>query len=148
MPNTHLVRRYLPIREVVQPWAVARVKREHEWLMWIQKVDHPVVTWIFQVIGHTIGVAFYITFLPFLFWIGEMRLVSDKLLPTATRLCAFTRLNVLVPYDDISNTFFCAQNAQARVIWTVSNKLVDPHTFRHSLEHTDTNANILTNAQL
>ena len=112
MPNAFLLRRYLPIREVVQPWAVARVKREHEWLMWIQKVDNPVVTWIFQVIGHTIGVAFYITFLPFLFWIGEMRLVSENTLPTATRPRSPTRL-CLSKFSMIMFETFLFTNAQA-----------------------------------
>lgn len=70
---------YMPIREVLQPWAVSRVEREHEWLVWLQQWHHPVLTHVFKFIGHTIGVAFYITFLPFLFWIGEMRLASSPL---------------------------------------------------------------------
>jgi hypothetical protein len=67
---------YLPIREVVQPWAIARVKAEHDWLVWLQKYHHPVVEHVFQVIGWQCGVGFYISLLPFLFWIGEMRLVQ------------------------------------------------------------------------
>jgi len=75
---------YLPVREVVQPWAIARVKAEHSWLMWIQKFHHPVVDYWFQFIGLQCGVGFYITALPFLFWIGEMRLARQLTMFMAT----------------------------------------------------------------
>lgn len=75
---------YLPIREVLQPWAIARVKAEHDWLIWLQKYHHPAVEYVFQLIGLQCGIGFYITALPFLFWIGEMRLVYGG---AALRMC-------------------------------------------------------------
>ena len=74
---------YLRIRAAVKPWAEKEVERETSWVIAMQKYSHPILDQLFLLTSLTCGTSFYITFLPFLFWSGELRFARHL-----TILCA------------------------------------------------------------
>ena len=78
---------YAPIRRLVQPWAKKHVIKGRKWVTWAQTFRHPTLDKIHTMCSYTCGLEFYITFLPFLFWCGEVRIA--RLLTVLMAICIY-----------------------------------------------------------
>lgn len=65
---------HLPLRTWLRPIVVFHVERGFQWVVWAQAHQNPLLTALFTWSSHTVSVAFYVTFLPALFWVGEPQL--------------------------------------------------------------------------
>eukprot|EP01063_Lacrimia_lanifica_P008712 TRINITY_DN15769_c0_g1_i1.p1 TRINITY_DN15769_c0_g1~~TRINITY_DN15769_c0_g1_i1.p1 ORF type:complete len:373 (+),score=86.36 TRINITY_DN15769_c0_g1_i1:33-1151(+) len=76
---------YTLVREAVRPWAIREVEREKKWIQMIQRYHTPLLDVVLEYTSTTCGLPFYISFLPCLYWAGELRLARDL-----TILCALS----------------------------------------------------------
>jgi len=70
-------RLYTPLRMYVAPWLARRVSEGEKVVVWFQQVNNPVLDVFHNTLALMCGVEFYITVLPFLFWIGEPQLARS-----------------------------------------------------------------------
>ena len=66
---------HLPLRRLVRPWTLRHVAGGRWVIELVQRFTrHPMLDRLHTLCSLSCGIEFYITFLPFLFWVGEVRL--------------------------------------------------------------------------
>eukprot|EP00301_Raphidiophrys_heterophryoidea_P006829 c12718_g1_i2.p1 GENE.c12718_g1_i2~~c12718_g1_i2.p1 ORF type:complete len:412 (+),score=90.58 c12718_g1_i2:128-1237(+) len=65
---------HIPLRQWVRPWARRHVQSGHNWVLMIQKHNHPYLDMVHQLVSLSCSVEFYLVFLPLVFWSGYSNL--------------------------------------------------------------------------
>ena len=65
---------YIPVRRALRPWTLRHVASGRWLVACVQRFQNPFLDRLHSLCALSCGIEFYITFLPLLFWVGEVRL--------------------------------------------------------------------------
>jgi membrane-associated phospholipid phosphatase len=65
---------YMPVRRALRPWTLRHVASGRWLVAYVQRFQNPFLDRLHSLCALSCGIEFYITFLPLLFWVGEVRL--------------------------------------------------------------------------
>lgn len=75
---------YLRLRGILRPWLLRRIQAEEAWLVRLQRNQRPWLLRLHQYTSVVCSIEFYISFLPFLVWVGGGRLARQCVLLMGT----------------------------------------------------------------